>query len=574
MDHWGLERSGGWVDLGGSSSLNLLIGGGDGRLVVRVHRAHVEHDAVMDSWERLEAGMPLLARVHDLLRTVEVGAAGHRPRFANHLEPADVMGGTRRGTARIRGWGPTAEEAGLAAAADRLAGLLGPAEAGLAAELPRQLVHGDLWDDNVLFRHGRPVLLVDFDFMGERARIDDLALTLHCASSDLGTRAGAAEDRARLRRLVVGYDLGLELPLSTAERAALPLAMARQSLSPVAGWVARLDDEATARPRRHPRTTAPGVAPAHGRSRPLAGRLRLTGRQPVRPGWLLAVPVDRGGGPVLPVLAQQRVADAVVDGAVLGWPAPAVVRLLHVAAAAQHRPHGPVVPAGLGLDAPDPRPAAEHLPGQPAHGGGAEAGAPVALGDAQVPARVPGGVEVVDPQQPDHQAVPLQPPGAAALAVQVPTGDQLARLGRGEPGPHMERPAVRAQELGQGVPVGDGHRPVGRLGHGRMVARCATMSRMSTTAPTRERTTEHDDVVEPDIPWVVIVWNDPVNLMSYVVFVLQKLFGYDREKATRLMLDVHHKGKAVVSSGPREKAEFDVYRLHGHGLWATMQKDR
>ena len=83
-----------------------------------------------------------------------------------------------------------------------------------------------------------------------------------------------------------------------------------------------------------------------------------------------------------------------------------------------------------------------------------------------------------------------------------------------------------------------------------------------------------DDVAEPDIPWVVIVWNDPVNLMSYVVFVLQKLFGYDREKATRLMLDVHHKGKAVVSSGPREKAEFDVYRLHGHGLWATMQKDR
>ena len=88
---------------------------------------------------------------------------------------------------------------------------------------------------------------------------------------------------------------------------------------------------------------------------------------------------------------------------------------------------------------------------------------------------------------------------------------------------------------------------------------------MSTTAPTRERTEQHDEVTEPDVPWVVIVWNDPVNLMSYVVFVLQKLFGYDREKATRLMLDVHHKGKAVVSSGPREKAEFDVYRLHGHG---------
>ena len=79
---------------------------------------------------------------------------------------------------------------------------------------------------------------------------------------------------------------------------------------------------------------------------------------------------------------------------------------------------------------------------------------------------------------------------------------------------------------------------------------------------------------EPDAPWIVLVWNDPINLMSYVVYVFQKLFGYSREKATRLMLDVHHKGKAVVASGPRERCEFDVSRLHAHGLWATMQKDR
>ena len=82
-----------------------------------------------------------------------------------------------------------------------------------------------------------------------------------------------------------------------------------------------------------------------------------------------------------------------------------------------------------------------------------------------------------------------------------------------------------------------------------------------------------DETVETAKPWVVIVWNDPVNLMSYVVFVFQKLFGYSREKATKLMLDVHHKGKAAVSSGNREKAEIDVSRLHAHGLWATMQRD-
>ncbi len=95
---------------------------------------------------------------------------------------------------------------------------------------------------------------------------------------------------------------------------------------------------------------------------------------------------------------------------------------------------------------------------------------------------------------------------------------------------------------------------------------------MSTIAPERARTTEHDDKVEPDRPWLVIVWNDPVNLMTYVTYVLQKLFGYSKEKATRLMLDVHHKGRAVVSSGSREKAELDCFRLHGYGLWATISK--
>ena len=80
------------------------------------------------------------------------------------------------------------------------------------------------------------------------------------------------------------------------------------------------------------------------------------------------------------------------------------------------------------------------------------------------------------------------------------------------------------------------------------------------------------DVSESDRPWLVIVWNDPINLMSYVTFVFQKLFGYSREKATKLMLDVHHKGRAIVSSGTRERAELDVFRLHEHGLWATMEQ--
>lgn len=82
-----------------------------------------------------------------------------------------------------------------------------------------------------------------------------------------------------------------------------------------------------------------------------------------------------------------------------------------------------------------------------------------------------------------------------------------------------------------------------------------------------------DEQLDTDKPWIVLVWNDPINLMSYVAFVLQKLFGYSNEKATELMLDVHHNGRAVVSSGARERAELDVFRLHEHGLWATMQRD-
>jgi ATP-dependent Clp protease adaptor protein ClpS len=98
---------------------------------------------------------------------------------------------------------------------------------------------------------------------------------------------------------------------------------------------------------------------------------------------------------------------------------------------------------------------------------------------------------------------------------------------------------------------------------------------MSTLAPAEvelEEPVEEEDR-HHDRPWIVIVWNDPINLMSYVTLVLQKLFGYSREKATQLMLQVHNDGKAVVSSGSREKAELDVARLHAHGLWATMRQD-
>ena len=93
-----------------------------------------------------------------------------------------------------------------------------------------------------------------------------------------------------------------------------------------------------------------------------------------------------------------------------------------------------------------------------------------------------------------------------------------------------------------------------------------------TTAPTPVIVPGTDEDIDLDRPWKVVVWNDPVNTMSYVVYVFSKLFGYDEAKATRLMLEVHNEGRSVVAEGPREKAEFDCYRLHSHGLWATMEQ--
>ena len=84
---------------------------------------------------------------------------------------------------------------------------------------------------------------------------------------------------------------------------------------------------------------------------------------------------------------------------------------------------------------------------------------------------------------------------------------------------------------------------------------------------------EIDESTLTERPWQTVVWNDPVNLMSYVTYVFQTYFGYSKEKATELMFDVHRKGRAVVSNGTREEMERDTAAMHEYGLWATFQKD-
>jgi Ser/Thr protein kinase RdoA (MazF antagonist) len=293
------------VDLGGSSNLNLLVRDGSDRWVVRAYRPYVtaarlqaihlvrselsergvpcggllpsrdgqtwiafenrlieveryvSRDADMDSWDRLEIGLPMLAQIHDVLRSVRVEEASERPLFANHIEPSEALNETLIGTRRIRAWDPSPEERRLADNTEDLARAVSEAEQPFVGLLPAQLVHGDYWDNNVFFRSGRPVFVTDFDFMGLRARIEDLALTFYFMCMEFPEDPSSDDRLRRLRGLLDAYDAGSEHPLSATERAAVPLAMARQPLWSIGGWVASLDDERTA--RQHAAATASAV---------------------------------------------------------------------------------------------------------------------------------------------------------------------------------------------------------------------------------------------------------------------------------------------------------------------------
>lgn len=97
--------------------------------------------------------------------------------------------------------------------------------------------------------------------------------------------------------------------------------------------------------------------------------------------------------------------------------------------------------------------------------------------------------------------------------------------------------------------------------------------RMSAApAETPELTQETELHTMLNVPWNVVVWDDPVNLMSYVVYVFRSYFGYSDNKARRLMLEVHHHGRSIVASGTLEEAENHVRALHGFGLWATYER--
>jgi Ser/Thr protein kinase RdoA (MazF antagonist) len=292
---YALEISDGWADLGGSSNLNLLMRRGARAYVARVYRPcisvsrladiqlarrriaeigipcpqpiptfdgdlwtfvdsrlveveeYVERDADMDTWERVEAGLPILARIHTALEPLKVSSESRAPRFVNHIQPEEALEATAFGAARIRSWIESANFKRLADSAEELARLVDDGEQELTRTLPRQLVHGDFWDNNVFFRDGQMVLVNDFDHMGERARIDDLALTLYFTHLKFPMEEGLERRMRRLCALVDAYESGLASHLTRKERASLPLAIARQPLWSIGGWIATLDDDVAAR---------------------------------------------------------------------------------------------------------------------------------------------------------------------------------------------------------------------------------------------------------------------------------------------------------------------------------------
>ena len=169
-----------------------------------------------------------------------------RAPISNHIEPDQALAGTLRGVQRMRAWNPTADEVVLAASFEELAHLVHDAERNSVSALPRQLVHGDFWGNNVLFLGDTVVLVLDLDFMAERVRIDDLALTLFFANSSIGGDRLSMDRIRQLRVLVDAYDSGLSDHLSAAERRACRQQSPARPCGPSAGGF-RLCPEGRAR---------------------------------------------------------------------------------------------------------------------------------------------------------------------------------------------------------------------------------------------------------------------------------------------------------------------------------------
>lgn len=196
----------------------------------------VEWDTKMNTTLSLRPGHALMAQMDDVLRTSSLPAAADHMPDANHISSEDALSATRHGAERIRGWGRP-EVSGFADDVVAHVDAVVRAEEPLRQHQLVQHTHGDFWDNNVLFASTAPVLLLDFDFLALRPRVDDSALTAYFYLLGPGMRESREENRQNLRSFLDAYDAAASIPLAPEERAAFPLAIARQPAWSVGGWV-------------------------------------------------------------------------------------------------------------------------------------------------------------------------------------------------------------------------------------------------------------------------------------------------------------------------------------------------
>lgn len=304
-DEYNFGKNAEYTDLGGSSCLNLCVDTDEKRYVVRVYRPYVRpdrlndiihvktilnkngipcsktlntkdhknwvlwndrlieaeyfvaYDSIMDSEEKIKGTLPLFGKMTSVMNRISnISADGLNPPFANHIHINEANRMTKKACGRILSWNTTEYERKLAHESEKLAEMVTQEGQKLFEDLPEQLSHGDFWDNNILYNEDKVVLIADFDFMGERKRIEDIALTLYFynyfSAHNPGSRsrkseAMSTERAAELKELINLYETGLDEPLTGTERISLPIALALQPLWSIGGWVSRLDDENAAR---------------------------------------------------------------------------------------------------------------------------------------------------------------------------------------------------------------------------------------------------------------------------------------------------------------------------------------
>ena len=298
-DKYGFDKSTKYRDIGGSSSLNLHAITKHGQYIARIYRPYVsttrfndilrvrrqlianglpcsttletftgdehtywngrivevehyiKHDDIMDKIDRLKYAMPIFGKMTSILSNIDnISTDAKNPLFSNHIHFEKIAKMTEKGCRRMLSWNPTEAENEIIHTSKSLMEKVLQAGSEVFPTLPKQLSHGDFWDNNVLFKNGQVALIADFDFMGERRRIEDISLTLYFAHISEGfcqSKTFSRERALELKQLLDLYENGLDIKLSEAEKSVVPICIAMQAFWGIGGWVVQLDNDDAAR---------------------------------------------------------------------------------------------------------------------------------------------------------------------------------------------------------------------------------------------------------------------------------------------------------------------------------------